>query len=259
MDEKLKKLLERLIRETVPLSQIASPYDTKFINVLVGVYRISLATLRDIYYLSPNPETGLSILDLSRKIVEYGIAIEYMVMKGKEDMAGRFQNHLWTDTHHQLEFLKSIGENPSNWDLDLKVGAEEAEKRYNELNCDARKDKSWAGKNLEQMMKELHDNRSLEEFDNSRIGEIYIWGNRANHPNPFTAINYLDKEGHDKYNGFSLRLGILAAMSFHIRLTTRYIDEIRSLSGKNDYQDLANNISAIRKELDDLGSNEVKI
>ena len=107
MDQKLRELMERALKVTTPLAEAAASHDTKFLNVLLGIYRVSFSTLRDIYYLSLNGETGASTLDLTRKIIEYGITVEYMILKGKEETAERFQKHMWTEIHHELEFLKT--------------------------------------------------------------------------------------------------------------------------------------------------------
>jgi len=40
------------------------------------------------------------------------------------------------------------------------------------------------------------------------------------------------------------------AIIFHLRLTTRFIDEIRILSQQNMHQDLADKISAMYREID---------
>lgn len=255
MDDKLKQLLERLLRATVPLAEAPASSDTKFLPTLLGIYRVSLSTLRDIYYLSQNEDSGLNILDLARKITEYGISVEYMLFKGKEEMATRFQDHLWTQTHQEFTFLKSIGEDESKWEAEIKNGAEEAEERFAGLNHDARERRTWAGKDLDSMLKELYDNGALKYFDHSRIGQMYVWGSRANHPNPFIVINYLENEDQKVSNNFYFRLGIVTALSFHIRLTTRLIDEIRSLSGKNDHQEVTDNVLAIYEEMDKLGEN----
>ena len=42
------------------------------------------------------------------------------------------------------------------------------------------------------------------------------------------------------------------AIVIHLRLTTRFIDEIRILSQQNLHQDLADKVSAIYQELDSL-------
>lgn len=248
--EKLKHILKQLLHDTVPLAEAAASHDTKFLNTFLGIYRVSLSTLRDVYYLSPHTEAGLSMLDLARKMLEYMVSVEYMIMKGKEEMSVRFQNHLWVQAHQELDFLKSIGENPENWKSDWKGGAEEVEKKYSELKHDDRKHRTWSGKSPEQMLEELHKNGSLEDFDNSRVGQIYIWGSRANHPNPFIVINYLGVENKDSANNFYSNLALISAISFHLRLTNRYIDEIRLLSGKNEYEELAQKISVIWKELE---------
>ena len=252
MEQILKDTMEELLRETAPLSEMAAPSDSKFINVILGVYRISLSTLRDIYYLAHQEDTGLNILDLSRKIVEHGIAIEYIMLKGKEKMAAQFQDYLWVQTHQELNFLKTIGEIPENWNSELKTGAVDAEELYNKLSSGMKNNTSWAGINFETMLKELHESNFLQDFDYSRIAQIYVWGCRANHPNPFMVIKYMGEKEHKPADVFHSRLGIVAAMLFHIQLTKRYIGEIHALGGENSYQELSDKVTAIWGKLDGL-------
>lgn len=258
MEKILKDIIEELLRETAPLSEMPSPSESKFVNVLLGVYRISLATLRDIYYLSQREDTGLNVLDLSRKIIEYGIAIEYMIFKGKEKMAARFQDHLWVQTHQELEFLKSIGEVPAGWNSELKQGANDAEKLYEMLNSDTKKNVSWAGISAEKMLEELYASNALEEFDYSRIGQLYVWGCRVNHPNAFIVFDYMNEKTHKPSNQFFFRLGILTAMLFHIQMTKRYIKEIQAIAGADSHSELLDKINAIWKRLNNLGTEQTK-
>src|SRR3989344_9221070 len=176
MDKKLRHLLEKTLQVTTPLAQAAASHDTKFLNVLLGIYRVSFSTLRDIYYLSLNGETGASTLDLTRKIIEYGITVEYMILKGKEETAKRFQKHMWTEIHHELEFLKTIGQDMKSQSEELKVGVEEAEREYAALNSDAKKRKSWAGLSIERMMEAMTKAGHLKDFDFSRLSQAYAWG-----------------------------------------------------------------------------------
>lgn len=169
MEQKLRDILERTLKATEPLVNISASSNTKFMNVILGVYRVSFGTLRDIYYLSNNEDTGSSALALTRKIIEYGIAIEYMLWKGKEKMAEQFQKHLYKEIHDEIEFLKLIGQDPATQSENLKLGVEDAEKNYISLNSSGKNRKSWAGISLEKMMEDLHTANKLEDFDFSRI------------------------------------------------------------------------------------------
>ncbi len=253
MDAKLRDLIERTLQVTTPLAQAAATHDTKFLNVLLGIYRVSFTTLRDIYYLSQNEDTGASALDLARKIIEYGITVEYMIWKGTEESAEQFQKHEWTEIHHELEFLKSIGQDVAAQSEELKVGVEDAEKEYAALNSKERSRKSWAGLSIEKMMEAMHTAGHMKDFDFSRLSQAYIWGCRLNHVSPFVVHKYMGPEEGEGSSDFYLRQALMFAILFHLRLSTRYIDEIRTLSGTNVHPELADSVVALRDELDKLG------
>ena len=252
MDKKLQNLIERTLKATSPLAEIGASHDTKFLNVLLGIYRVSLSTLRDIYYLSLNEETGASALDLTRKIIEYGVTVEYMIWKGKEKMAEQFQEYMWVEVHHELEFLKSIGQDLKDQNEELKIGVNEAESKYNVLNSDTKKNRSWAGKAVDKMIEELHTAGQLKDFDSSRIGQAYIWGCRLNHVSPFVVQKYMGPEEARIASDFYLHQAIMFGILFHLRLTTRYIDEIRILSGLNMHKEIADDVTLLYKELDNF-------
>lgn len=252
INKKLKELLGRVLCDTQSLSEAAAAHDTKFLNVLLGIYRVSFTTLRDIYYLSSFEEAGSSALDLARKIIEHGITVEYIIMKNKEEMAERFQKYLWVQAHDEIKFLKSIGRNPADLNKELKLGVVEAEKIYNAFNQETKKDKTWAGKSIDEMLKGLYDAKALEDFEFSRFTQAYIWGSRLNHPNPFVVRNYLEQEDQKIADEYYLRQALFWAVVFHLKLTTRFINEIRLLSEQNLYQELEGKVSNIYKELNNL-------
>jgi hypothetical protein len=256
MEKKLIELLERTLKTTTPLAQMAAEHEAAFLNVLLGIYRVSFSTLRDIYYLALNEETGASALDLTRKIIEYSVTVEYMVWKGKEKAAEQFQKYLTVELHHEIEFLKSIGQDTAAQSEELKIGVEDTEHDYAALNADTKSRRSWAGLSIEQMIEALHTAGQLKDFDSSRIGQAYIWGCRLNHVSPFVVRNYMGPEDAKIASDFYLRQAIMFAILFHLRLSTRYIDEMRILSGKDVQQELANSVIALRDELDNFDLSE---
>ena len=248
--------MERALKVTTPLADAAASHDTKFLNVLLGIYRVSFSTLRDIYYLSLNDETGASALDLTRKIIEYGVTVEYMIWKGKEKMAERFQKHMWTEIHHELEFLKSIGQDMKTQSEELKIGVEEAECEYAALNAETKSRKSWAGLSIEGMMESMHKAGHLKDFDFSRLSQAYIWGCRLNHASPFVVQKLMGSQEAEGTSDFYLRQAMMFAVIFHLRLSTQYVDEIQGLSGSDVYPELANGVVALREELENMGQED---
>lgn len=252
MTEQLKKILEKLLHATQSLTEVEAVNDAKFLNVLLGIYRASFATLRDIYYLSGFEETGASVLDLSRKISEYSITVEYMIMKDKEKMAKTFQDYIWVQIKHDIDFFKSIGQNPED-NRELKIGAKAAKNEYNNLPKKMRDRKTWAGRSMDDMLESLHENKGLGDFDFTRIVQAYVEGSRCNHPNPFVVRHYLDTESAKAADDHYLKSAILMAIILHLRLTTRYIDEIRLITKDNKiHKDVADNVSKIYKQIEAL-------
>lgn len=252
MEQKLKDIIEKTLRATEPLVGAGAPSDANFVNILVGIYRVSFGTLRDIYYLSVNEDTGSSALDLARKIIEYGVSVEYMLWKGKDGMAIQFQSHLFKEIHDEIEFLKSIGQNPADQSDDLKIKIEEAEKEYALLSSDAKSRHSWAGISVDKMVEKLHEAGQLKDFDSSRTTQMYIWGCRLNHVSPMIVKGYRSKEDAKIASSDYLKRALMFATIFHIRLTTRYIDEIRSITGTNDHDDVATGVHQILAEMDTI-------
>ncbi len=245
MEQKLKNIIEKTLKVTDPLVNVGAPSDSKFINVILGIYRVSFGTLRDIYYLSSNEDVGSSSLALTRKIIEYGITVEYMLWKGKEKMAEQFQKHLYKEIHEEIEFLKFIGQNPADQSGELKIGVEDSEEKYNNLNSEAKSRNSWAGISVDKMVEKLHEANQLKDFDFSRISQAYIWGCRLNHVSPMVVQNYMSQTEAVVASSFYLRQALMIATLFHIRLTTRYIDEIRLIKGVDDHKDIADEILLI--------------
>ncbi len=257
MDKKLRDILERTLKTTTPLAEMGADHESPFLNVLLGVYRVSFSTLRDIYYLSLNDGTGASALDLARKIIEYGITVEYMIWKGKEEKAEQFQKFMFVELHNTFEFLKSIGQDVSEHsDEVFKSTAQDYEKEYASLKSDIKKRRSWAGLSIDEMFEQMHDAGQLKDFDFSRLGEGYVWGSRLNHVSPVVVKNMMDSEATKTASDFYLRQAITFALIFHFRLSTRYIDEMRFLSGENVHAELADAIVALRDEFNRLKPEE---
>ena len=63
----------------------------------------------------------------------------------------------------------------------------------------------------------------------------------------------------DGTSDFYLRQAIMFAVIFHLRLSTRYIDEIRGLSGSDVYPELASGVVALREELENMGQEDTWI
>lgn len=251
MDEKLKAILERTLKATEALANAASVADTKYLVTLLGIFRVSFTTLRDIYYLSQSVNTGSSILDLTRKIIEHGIAVEYMLIKGREEMATRFQDFMVVQKHEEIELMEALGVDPSTLDASLKLSIEEIKRDFQALSSKKRNDRTWAGIDFIGMLKVLTDGGVIKAEDQPRLLSAYVWGSRLNHPNPLVAHGYLQQEDNGAADETYKKLGIPMAIAMHLRLATRLIDESRLAVGSYIYPDEAKEIALIQEALND--------
>lgn len=252
MDENLKTLIKRVLVATKPLAEAPAVADTKFLTVFLGIYRISFTTLRDIDYLSSFEETGASILDLTRKVIEHSIAIEYIILKGKEEYAARFQDYLTVQLNEEIGLIREVGQDPAEISEELGIAIARTEAEFAALPSDMKKRKNWAGIDFVGMLKALNDAGTIGITDSPQLLSAYVWGSRSNHPNPFATAAYLDVDQHQEANAFYTRIGLLMALVTHIRLTTQLIDASRLAVGSDVYGEMAAEFEKIQDELNTL-------
>ncbi len=87
---------------------------TTFARIVEASFRRDYLTLSTIRRLSDGkPEEliiyGSSCMDLFRRVFEDLISLEYMIMKGKDDMAKKFRNFLFVEDKKTMEYLESGG------------------------------------------------------------------------------------------------------------------------------------------------------
>jgi hypothetical protein len=252
MNEKLKVLLERTVKATELLARTSPPTDTVFMTVLAGIYRISFLTLRDIYYLSLQEDTGASILDLVRKMIEHTVSVEYMFLLGKEESAVRFQEHLKQELYKEIIFFKMRDDIMADVTEEFKEMVNAVDVDYHNLPNDRRKDKTWSGKSIEEIIKILADKKVMDSADYSRVSQAYLWGCWLNHPNPKIVNHYLNDKVYRKQSSFYCTIGVSLSISMHIRLTRRLIEESSIKEEVNLYSEAAKEIALIQSEFDAL-------
>jgi hypothetical protein len=95
--KEIKLLARKLL--TITRSLAAGPHSTQslFARVVEGTFRRDYLTLYTIVYLAeqdqPGAPTGLGTIcmDLCRRVLEDVVSLEYMLLKGKEPYAKKFQ------------------------------------------------------------------------------------------------------------------------------------------------------------------------
>jgi hypothetical protein len=257
--DELKKLVDELLKATHLLAESYPDKTNEFLKVLVGIYRKNTFTLISIRYLANQQFLSDSALDLARNMIEDTISVEYMIAIDKEKMAKRFQRYLWVQLHQVTEFMKTIGQDASKNELQIDV--EKVEKEYQAVKKEfthyskaGESDlRSWIGKDIETLMKELYEKKALNEFDTSRSAIGYVYGCWKNHLNPYDIAGYLDNETHEVGRNQAIRQALVFGATCLIRLTTRYIDEIRYACGENKHQNIGEKVIILLNKMDKMG------
>ncbi len=245
----LQKMADDIIDATEPLAKFYPEKLNEFLKVLVGIYRRNLFTLVGIRYLTNRSKLGDSALDLARKMIEDTVSVEWMILKGKEEKAKQFQGYLSVQLNRDLEFMRALGVDPATSGLNIDVGKVEKdyEKVKREFTHYSGKGywQSWAKTNVEQMIEELSTKGAFDEWTTSRVSIGYILGCWKNHLNPHDVIVFLDGDIHIEASEEATRQALVFGTTCMLRLTTRYIDEIRFAYGKNEFEDIAKKVKDI--------------
>lgn len=256
--EDFKKLVNELLEATQSLTKSYPGKTNEFLKILVGIYRKNVFTLYSIRWLANQPILSDSTLDLARSMIEDTISVEYMIANNKEKMAKKFQRYLWVQLHQVSEFMKTIGQDASKNELQIdtkKVDKEyqAVKKEFTHYSKTGESDlRSWIGKDTETLIKELYEKKVLSEFDISRTSIGYIYGCWKNHLNPYDISGYLDNETHEIGRNQAIRQALVFGATCLIRLTTRYIDEIRFASGENKHQEIGEKVVSLLKRMDHM-------
>lgn len=233
--------MDKLLKATRPLAETHPKVDKKYhyVRVIEGFYRRNYFTLLAIRYLADAPALADSAVVLARKMTEDVISIEYMLLRGKEEMAKRFQDFFYIQAHQENEQRKRLGyEIPSEEEM-AKLN-EKVEKLKPEFWHEKSNDfmHSWSGKSAEQMWVELAKAKVFGKHDMHNVLLGYMYGSWKNHPNPADVLSYMTNELRSASIESALKQATILGMMDYIRLTTRYIDEIRQIKQEDVYEDI---------------------
>jgi hypothetical protein len=252
--DEIRTLMGKLIEATRPLAEVhpKAGKNKHYIRVIEGFYRRATFTFLAIRYLADKPFLGDSANILSRQMTEDVISIEYMLLKGKEEMAKRFQDFFYVQAYQEIELRKRLGYSvPAKKQMDIlnkrveKLKPQFWHEKSNSLM------RSWSGKEAEQMWRELAKAKVFEKHDVHSVLLGYTYGSWKNHPNPADVLTYMTNDLRKDFSEFALTQGMVLGMMDLIRLTTRYIDEIREIKQENVYEDVNKVVKEIFGYLDD--------
>lgn len=252
--KEIKGLIEKLLNATKPLAESHPKVDKKYhyVRVIEGFYRRNHFTFLAIRYLADAPALADSAGVLTRKMTEDVISIEYMLLKGKEEMAKRFQDFFYIQAYQEIEHRRRLGyEIPSEEEIAKLM------RRVNKLKPQFWHKKSndfvrsWSGLSAEQMWVELAKNKVFKKHDIHSVLLGYTYGSWKNHPNPADVLTYMTNELRNTFSDSALKQATILGMMDYIRLTTRYIDEIRQIKQKDVYEDINKVVKDVFGYLDD--------
>jgi hypothetical protein len=238
----IKKIIDKLLKATHILAESHpnADKDKHYIRVIEGIYRRNTFTFLSIRYLANHMALADSAGVLERKMIEDVITVEYILLNGKEKMAKRFQDFFYIQAMQEIELYIRLGYS----NLPRLVDMETLGKRVEGLKSQFWHAKtnqfmrSWSGKSAEQMLIDLAKAKVFSKHEINSILLGYTRGSWKNHPNPIDTLTYMTNDLRKQSSQSSLiQATILSIFSF-IRLTTRYIDEIREIQHKNVYEDV---------------------
>jgi len=252
--KEIRDLMDKLLNATRPLAEVHPNVDKKYhyIRVIEGFYRRNHFTFLAIRYLADAPALADSAEVLSRKMTEDVISIEYMLLNGKEEMAKRFQDFFYIQANQEIEQRKRLGyEVPTEAEMSKLIARVEKlkPKFWHEKSKSFMH--SWSGKSAEQMWVELAKAKAFGEHDIKVVLLGYTLGSWKNHPNPADVLTYMTNDLRAASSESSLKQATVLSMMDYIRLTTRYIDELRAIRQRNVYENINKVIKEVFGYMDD--------
>jgi len=210
--------------------------DVYFGPVIEGALRRGYLTLRTILFLSERPEQehiiyGDSCMDLSRKVVEDLITLEFMLLKNKTKQSIKFKLYKAVERMRDLNLLQKMGAHePTNV---VKFTHEEFQKVKNKFKDKRNEDgvtNTPFGLGVEGMIDELLKNNKLDESGRSTLGLIYILGCRTNH---FSPTSIFDHSSHVLLENSSknyIDMSLLFTFTAVVKIALRFFDEIENIN-----------------------------
>jgi len=199
-----------------------------FQYILIGIARREFPILHSIGLLANDPLSGDAILDLSRRVFEDMISIEFMLVKDKEKQAYKFMEYSHVERWLDLEYLKKLGIK-SDPELEKQVEEDFLKVKPKFLY---KKDvsHSWSKTPLEKMIEELVKEKVLTDKDTANLLQGYTLGNRKNHLSSGDVSSFLDKAEREKNLKGSSEIGTAIAIISYIRILKVYAEETNSIT-----------------------------
>lgn len=233
--EDVRNSLLELIEITHPLAEDdpVPGEGTDYLRVMEGVFRKNFIRLQSAELLTQHETTSNVAIEVVRNMTEDVVGLEYIRLKGTEKYSKRFFDYLPVQKHQELQLI-------NKFDIDIPEEAEQKiEEEYKNVEGKLKKRSSWSGCSLECQIEHLrdnHDSSSLNERDLNLIRHLYVFGSNKTHFNPHDIAAYLSQELFEYDTDISLKLALIFSISAHVRITTRYVDEINRINNNTNYK-----------------------
>lgn len=215
-----KTFSEKTLMVIRPLiSRLNQP--SKFSSIILGTLRRDYLTLYTIMKLSDGNEEdrisfGDSCMDLSRRVFEDLINIQYIKLKGKEKYSEQFISFKAVEAYQDLQYLLS-----SKVKMDLKL-VKQIETDYEKLPKKLRERKRWSGVGIEEMVQLLLDEDIIKQDEFRTLSQTYIAGNYKNHFSPTDIFNFL----HNDLYQFTGKSDLIASLIIVAASVIKIADEL---------------------------------
>lgn len=199
-----------------------------FGRVLESVFRKDYFTLQTIVFLTDQVERDNetkaifagSILDLSRRVFEDMLYMEYISARDKEKYSKQFIDYAAIDQKNDLSIALSSG---------IKIDTDAIERIEQEYKKAPTKLKdgrlNWAGQSVDQIITWLVEHGKIEQSRRSDFSIMYMAGNRKNHTSPIDMLNHETQVLLDTASEQEIELGVMIAHGAVARMALFLVEE----------------------------------
>jgi len=209
-----------ILNITSPMVEGAHNNLNKYERVMEGICRRGFFTLHSIMVLAYDDFSGDAILDLSRSLIEDMISVEFMKIKGTQNMAEKFLDFTFVEQKNDMDFLiANGGKVDGNQLLETNKNFERVKPKFvrNSKTC-----KSWSCCNLEEMITELLKNNVIKGWEKDMLLQAYFMGNRKNHLSPSDTLTYISTDFREHTKDSSKEVGLLFSLVCYIKIAHEF-------------------------------------
>jgi mRNA-degrading endonuclease YafQ of YafQ-DinJ toxin-antitoxin module len=230
MSDQIPKFLPKasdLLEISYKLATGPNKYKSDFGKILESVFRKGYFTLQTLVILAEKAKeipdlkivVGGSMLDLSRRVFEDMIYMEYIAEKDKNAYTKQFFQYIAVDQKNDMEFLISN---------QVAVSQETQNLTNTEFEKVPKKLKSrhnWAGMSVEQVIEWLTKNGKLDDKQKETVLKVYIAANRKNHTSPGDILDHFMQESIAVSSTHDIEMGLMVTHGALLKIALRLVEE----------------------------------